>query len=185
MRYYTYIIMQWKNIDSINDYKKKKDLVWNKAEIIKGQDPRRVRMDSAGNKIKYADYGNKFSPTGWDIDHIIPQDKGGNSSLFNLQALDSKTNQNWRADINRSNANKPGVTELHIKMLLRESNNKKLEDAHYDKQKLVNTRMSKSDKEYIKACNDGTCELVLNTKRARKYLFPPKELHKLVFEEEE
>lgn len=176
--------MQWKSRDSINDYKKKKDLVWKKTATIKGENPRYIRVDSAGNKIKYSDYGNKYSPTGWDIDHIIPKDKGGDSSLFNLQALDSKTNQNWRADINRSNANKPGVTELHIKMLLRKSNNKKIEDEHYDKQKLVNMQMSKSDKEYIKACNDGACELILNTKRVRKYLFPPKELHKLVFEKD-
>ena len=49
------------------------------------------RKDSLGNLVRYADYGNRKSPFGWELDYIIPHRRGGLTAAENLQAL------HWRA----------------------------------------------------------------------------------------
>ena len=69
----------------------KKELVWEKAKPIRGEDSAQYRQDPYGNKIRYASHG-KHSATGWEIDHIKPKSKGGSDDTRNLQALHWATN---------------------------------------------------------------------------------------------
>ena len=62
------------------------DKVWSKAKKIRGEDPRKVRQDPYGNRIRKDRFG-KRSPQGWEIDHIMPKSKGGSDHLRNLQAM--------------------------------------------------------------------------------------------------
>jgi len=46
--------------------------VWEKATIVAGNDPNVFRKDRCSAWIAHADYGNKNSVYGWEIDHNIP-----------------------------------------------------------------------------------------------------------------
>lgn len=68
--------------------------VWNRATAVPGVDPGRLRLDSCGAWIEYAQYGNLTpSGTGWEIDHIKPVAGGGGDELENLQALQWENNR--------------------------------------------------------------------------------------------
>ena len=54
------------------------------------------RKDSLGNLVRYADFGNRHSPFGWELDYILSRALGGASSVDNLQAL------HWKAGAARS-----------------------------------------------------------------------------------
>lgn len=54
------------------------------------------RKDPLGNLVRYADYGNRKSPFGWELDHIVPRLPEGTADTENLQAL------HWRATAARS-----------------------------------------------------------------------------------
>jgi hypothetical protein len=54
------------------------------------------RKDCLGNMVRYADFGNRKSPFGWELDFVIPKSLGGTSDPENLQAL------HWRATAARS-----------------------------------------------------------------------------------
>jgi hypothetical protein len=54
------------------------------------------RKDCLGNMVRYADFGNRKSPFGWELDFIVPRALGGTSDPENLQAL------HWRATAARS-----------------------------------------------------------------------------------
>lgn len=49
-----------------------KDIVWASARIIEGYDASRIRQDACGAWIAYADFNNRNSIFGWEIDHIYP-----------------------------------------------------------------------------------------------------------------
>jgi hypothetical protein len=62
----------------------RKDAVWQKGRAMIAHDPNVWRMDSMGGVMRYADYGNRDSAFGWEIDHIDPN---GPDELWNLQPL--------------------------------------------------------------------------------------------------
>ena len=61
--------------------------VWEKGQIIPGNNPDEWRKDQCGAWIGRRFYGNRESQYGWEIDHITPVDSGGTDSLSNLRPL--------------------------------------------------------------------------------------------------
>ena len=49
------------------------------------------RKDCLGNLVRYADFGNRASPFGWELDLIVARSVGGSGGPDNLQVL------HWRA----------------------------------------------------------------------------------------
>jgi hypothetical protein len=70
-----------------------KSLVWQKGTMIPGFDTNVWRRDVCGHAIKYSEHGNTNSEYGWEIDHIIPRERGGPTVLSNLQPLYWETNR--------------------------------------------------------------------------------------------
>ena len=61
------------------------------------------RKDCLGNLVRYADFGNRHSPFGWELDFIVSQALGGSSNPENLQAL------HWKANAARADAVPAGL----------------------------------------------------------------------------
>ena len=70
-------------------------VIWNKGQVIPGYNSLVWRRDYMGNVIRYADYGNRLSVHGWEIDHITPVALGGSDDISNLRPL------HWRANAQR------------------------------------------------------------------------------------
>ena len=72
--------------------------VWSRTSPVSPQQLNSwvFRKDCLGNLVRFADYGNRHSPFGWELDYIVPRAAGGTHDLENLQAL------HWRATAARS-----------------------------------------------------------------------------------
>jgi len=65
---------------------------WAKTSPVSGQiNSWEFRKDCLGNLLRYADFGNRHSPFGWELEFIVPTRMGGSTSPENLQAL------HWKA----------------------------------------------------------------------------------------
>jgi 5-methylcytosine-specific restriction endonuclease McrA len=72
--------------------------VWEKGQVIPEYPPEIWRLDKYAALMKWADFGDRKSKYGWEIDHILPVLHNGNDSIENLQPLNWKNNAN-KADL--------------------------------------------------------------------------------------
>jgi hypothetical protein len=54
--------------------------------------------DMSGRLMLWDEYRNRNSEFGWEIDHILPRERGGRTVIENLQPL------NWRTNEEKSDA---------------------------------------------------------------------------------
>jgi hypothetical protein len=74
-----------------------KRAAWSRTSPVGGHtNAWEFRKDRLGNMVRWADYGNRKSPFGWELDFIEPKSVGGSTDPENLQAL------HWRATAARS-----------------------------------------------------------------------------------
>ena len=79
-----------------------RDDVWDKGTKLVGQDPAKVRRDEFGYIIHRDDYGDRKSPFGWEIDHILPKSRGGSDELSTLRPLHWRVNSGLGGLLSRS-----------------------------------------------------------------------------------
>ena len=68
------------------------DDVWEKGTFVSGTEMNEIRKDVCGALMKKGLHGTE-SDMGWEIDHIVPESKGGGSTLSNLQPLQWRNNR--------------------------------------------------------------------------------------------
>ncbi|MBP2847364.1 HNH endonuclease [Dickeya oryzae] len=87
------------------------NLVWEKAEIVSGNDKNVFRKDMCGAWIQKEQYGKRDHKYGWEIDHITTKANGGDDNLSNLRPLHGINNAsrgNGKLD-----TKKPTVTSVN------------------------------------------------------------------------
>jgi hypothetical protein len=75
------------------------DLFWSAAKQVPPLSPELWRLDFAGRLMFRRDYGDRKSPFGWEVDHEVPVQFGGNDFFWNLRAV------NWRTNLDRNGRN--------------------------------------------------------------------------------
>ena len=74
-----------------------KRAAWARTSPVTGQaNSWEFRKDCLGNLVRYADYGNRHSPFGWELEYIVARAAGGSTDPENLQAL------HWKAHAHAS-----------------------------------------------------------------------------------
>lgn len=74
-----------------------KRAAWGRTSPVSSQSKSwEFRKDCLGNMVRYADFGNRHSPFGWELDYLGPRPIGALNDPNNLQAL------NWKAVAARS-----------------------------------------------------------------------------------
>ena len=81
-----------------------KRAAWAHTSPVAGQlNSWEFRKDCLGNLVRYADFGNRHSPFGWELDYIVARALGGSTDPENLQAL------HWKATAARSESVPAGL----------------------------------------------------------------------------
>ena len=85
-----------------------KRAAWGKTSPVSGGQVNswEFRKDCLGNLVRYADFGNRHSPFGWELDYIIARGKGGTNDPENLQAL------HWKANAARTDNAPPHLIDF-------------------------------------------------------------------------
>jgi 5-methylcytosine-specific restriction endonuclease McrA len=66
--------------------------IFKKAKEVRGKDSKLYRQDPYG-KVIYLHSHGKSTKMGWDVDHIIPLQRGGSDDIRNKQALSTHINR--------------------------------------------------------------------------------------------
>ncbi len=81
-----------------------KRAAWARTNPVTGQQNSwEFRKDCLGNLVRYADFGRRHSPFGWELEYVVPRSMGGSQDSENLQAL------HWKASAARSEAIPMGI----------------------------------------------------------------------------
>ena len=80
-----------------------KRAAWARTSPVGQSNGWEFRKDVLGNLVRYADYGNRHSPFGWELDFIVPSSLGGSTDPENLQVL------HWKAGAARKESLPPGL----------------------------------------------------------------------------
>jgi hypothetical protein len=87
--------------------------VWNKGTIVDDFDSSKYRKDVAGAWMQRDKYG-KEELYGWEIDHVYPESKGGNSNLINLRPMQWENNRSKADDFPNYNTSKTSDGNANI-----------------------------------------------------------------------
>ena len=63
--------------------------IWEKGHVIQKYDKTKFRRDECGAWMIFAEYGNRASKYGWEVDHINPK---GEKKISNLRPLQWENN---------------------------------------------------------------------------------------------
>lgn len=105
-------------------------IAWQYTTIVDGYDPNMYRKDSCGAWIRWDMYGRQDNIFGWEVDHIYPQQRGGDDNPKNLRALQHQNNASKGNDypsyeavvIAQNNTN----IESHQNLIVNEAKRKEL-----------------------------------------------------------